>query len=185
MRLVSKGRSLLVWGILVHLFLFQAGCSTAYRRSVGATQEQVFSRIFLTDFTTSWIAVSEALKSFRLDVSNERAGFLQTRWTDNTGDKNAADPLGGTGPYIKAQFRFKVNVAPRFVRGRGEGIKITVLKEQWVQRDILEGWRPVETDTIEEQTLLYRIGRIIAMRTEVERLEREKTERALKEMGDF
>jgi hypothetical protein len=162
-----------------------SGCSTAYRRSVGATQEQVFNRIFLTDPTTAWIAVSEALKSYRLDVTNQKSGFVQTRWTDNTVDKNAADPLGGAGPYLKAQYRYKVTLAPGFIQGRGQGVKVTVLKEQWVQRDILEGWRPMETDTIEENTLLYRIGRIIAIRSEIERLERERTQRELRELKDF
>lgn len=162
-----------------------SGCSTAYRRSVGATQEQVFSRIFLTDAVTAWIAVSEALKSFRLDVSNQKAGFVQTRWTDNTADKNAADPLGGTGPFLKAQYRFKVNLAPGYIQGRGQGIRVSVLREQWVQRDVLEGWRPAETDTIEENTLLYRIGRIIAIRSEVERLERERTEKELRDLKEF
>lgn len=162
-----------------------SGCSTAYRQSVGATREQTFNRIFLTDRTTAWIAVTEALKSFRLDVSNEKAGFIQTRWTDNTADKNAADPIGGTGAYLKAQYRFKVNLAPGYFKGRGQGIKITVLREQWVQRDVLEGWRSVETDTVEENTLLYRIGRIIAVRTEIDRLERARTDKELEESQDF
>jgi len=60
-------------------------------------------------------------------------------------------------------------------------VKVSVLREQWVQRDVLEGWRPMESDLIEENTLLYRIGRIIAVRTEIERLEREKTERELRD----
>ncbi len=166
---------------LIILSFSLIGCSTAYRRSVGATQEIAFSRVFLTDSVISWIAVTEALKSFRMDVVNQSGGFLQTRWTDNTVEKNAAEPLGGTGPYLKAQYRFKVNLAPVYVRGRGQGLKISVLKEQWVQRDILEGWRPVETDSIEENTLLYRIGRLIAIRTELDRLERDRTERELKE----
>ena len=89
---MRRGIILLLLGLPVF-----SGCSTAYRQSVGATREQAFNRIFLTDRTTAWIAVTEALKSFRLDVSNEKAGFIQTRWTDNTADKNAADPIGGTG----------------------------------------------------------------------------------------
>ncbi|MEN9723185.1 MAG: hypothetical protein RJB38_1171 [Pseudomonadota bacterium] len=178
-------RKLTAWGVgaifCLGLSVGSLGCKTAYRRSVGATQEQVFTRIFLTDTTTAWIAVMESLKSFRLDVSNQKAGFVQTRWIDNTVDRNNADPMGGTGPYLKAQFRFKINLSPGYLGGRGQGVKVSVLREQWVQRDILEGWRPSETDAIEERTLLYRIGRIIAVRMEVERLEREKTERAIEE----
>ena len=177
-----NGWSRWVWsGVAVSSLLLFPACTTAYRRSVGATAEQSVSKIFLTDATTTWIAVTESLKSFRLDVSNQKGGFAQTRWTDNTTDKNAADPLGGTGPFLKAQYRFRVNLAPGFVQGRGQGVKVSVLREQWVQRDVLEGWRPMESDLIEENTLLYRIGRIIAVRTEIERLEREKTERELRD----
>jgi hypothetical protein len=173
------------WWLILVCATLSLSCSTAYRRSVGATQEQAFNRIFLTDYTTAWIAVSEALKSFRLEVSNQTAGYVQTRWIDNTLDKNAAETLGGTGLYLKAQYRFKVNLAPGYVLGRGNGIRVSVLREQWVQRDVLEGWRPVETDQIEENTLLYRIGRIILIRSEIERIEKERTEKELQNMGDF
>ncbi|NDD92146.1 hypothetical protein EBZ37_08685 [bacterium] len=170
--------------LLLGLFSL-VGCHTAYRRSVGANQDQVFSRIFRTDSNTAWIASVEALKSFRLDISNQKLGFIQTRWTDNTLDKNSTESLDGAGPYLKAQYRFRVNLSPVYVEGRGQGIKVSVLREQWVQRDVLEGWRPAETDTVEENTLLYRIGRIVAIRTEIDRLERAQTEKELSTDQDF
>ena len=178
--IMSRSIISLLFGLLV-----LSGCNTAYRRSVGATQEQFFSRLYLTDATTAWIAVTEALKSFRLDISNQKVGFVQTRWTDNTADKNAADPMGGSGPFLKTQYRFKVTLAPAFIKGRGQAVKISVQREQWVQRDVLEGWRPAESDAVEENTLLYRIGRIITVRTEIDRIEREKTEKEISTQGDF
>lgn len=171
--------------ILLGLTLLPAtGCMTAYRRSVGATTEQNFTRIFLSDSNLAWQAVLEALKSYRLDVSNRESGYVQTRWMDNTSARNLVDSFGGSDVYLKAQFRFKINVNQGFYAG-APSVKLTVLREQMVQRDVLEGWRPVETDGIEEATLLYRIERIIAVRTRLAEIEKEKTEKAIQENQSF
>jgi hypothetical protein len=49
-----------------------------------------------------------------------------------------------------------------------------VQKDQLVQRDVLEGWNPADTDTVEEYTLLYRIGRIIYIKMKLARIEQQK-----------
>ena len=177
-----KARSLLCAALF--LASGSSGCMTAYRKSVGATVEQNLTRIFLTEQDTAWQAVLEALKSYRLDVSNREGGFLQTRWTDNTSDRNFVDSYGGADLYLKAQYRFKINLNKGFYSGQN-AIKLTVQREQWVQRDALEGWRPVDTDGIEEATLLYRIERIITVRTRLTEIEREKTEKQIQENKGF
>lgn len=155
---------------------------TAYKQSVGATTEQVFTKIFRTDFNTAWQSVLEALKSSRLDVANRESGFIQTRWLDNTSQKNFADSFGGADSYLKAQYRFKIVVSKGFFEGK-ESVKVAVEREQMIQRDVLEGWVPTETDTIEENTLLYRIGRIIFVNTKIARLEKEKLEKEIESSG--
>ena len=170
--------------LLGGVVLGQVGCMTAYRKSVGATTEQNFTRIFVTDVSTAWQAVLEALKSSRLDVSNREAGFVQTRWTDNTSDRNFVDSFGGSDTYLKAQYRFKINVNQGYFAG-ASSVKVTVQREQWIQRDVLEGWMPVETDGIEEATLLYRHERIISIRARIAQIEHEKTEKAIQEHKGF
>lgn len=174
----------LAWLILFATALPLPACMTAYRKSVGATREQNYSRVFVTDTGTAWQAVLESLKSYRLDVSNREAGFLQTRWTDNTTDRNFVDSFGGADSYLKAQFRFRININQGFFAGTSS-VKLTVQREQWVQRDVLEGWRAIETDGIEEATLLYRIERIITMRTRLAEIERQKTEKQIEQSGSF
>ncbi len=154
------------------------GCMNAYRQSVGGNTDQVFVKIYFTDFNTAWQGVLDALKSNRLDVSNREGGFLQTRWSENTSEKNFIDSFGSADTVLKAQYRFRVTVAKGFYNG-SPSVKITVQKDQLVQRDVLEGWKPLETDSIEENTLLYRIGRIIYMRMRIAQLEEEKTKKAL------
>jgi hypothetical protein len=151
------------------------GCMQAYRETVGGETEQVFTRIYLTDFNTAWQGVLESMKHNRLDISNREAGYVQTKWTDNTEEKNMADSYSGTSAYLKAEYRFHVNVSKGFYNGK-PSVKVTVQREQLVQRDVLEGWRPTETDSIEENTLLYRIGRIIFVRMKIAKLEEQKTQ---------
>lgn len=155
---------------------------TAYRQSLGADTDQVFSRIYLSDFNTAWQAALDSLKNSRLDVSNREGGNLQTRWTDNTSEKNFTDSFGDANAYLKAQYRVRVTVAKGFYNG-SPSVKVSVQKEQLVQRDVLDGWKPVETDSVDEKTLLYRIGRLIYIRTKLANLEANKTNTELQQSG--
>jgi hypothetical protein len=159
---------------LLTVFLAESGCVTAYKESVNANESEVFVKIYKTDFNTAWQAVLDALKNSSLDVSNREGGFLQTKWTDNTEEKNFAEGLNTTDGFLKAQYRFKVTVSKGAAFNGIPTTKVSVQKEQLVQRDVLEGWTPTQTDSIEENTLLYRIGRIISIRTKMARLEEKK-----------
>lgn len=158
---------------------FQLGCMSAYKSSVGADQlDDSFERIFRTDQNTAWLSVLDALKSYRLDVSNREGGFVQTKWTDNTGEKNLTETFGDSGTYHKAQFRFKISVAKGIYHGE-DAVKVSIIREQMIQRDVLEGMRRVKSDTIEENTLLYRIGRIILLRMQLSQIEDKKSQEQL------
>jgi hypothetical protein len=158
---------------------WMSGCMTAYKRSVGANTQTNFNRVFVSDFNLAWQSTLDALKSVRLDVTNREAGYLQTRWIDNTKEKNFKDGDGSTAPYMRAQYRFKVSVAKGVYRGKN-AIKVTVQREQLASRDALDDFRPLESDTIEENTLLYRIGRIISVRSRLTKLEEQATKQAIK-----
>jgi hypothetical protein len=162
--------------------LLASSCMTAYRKSVGASQDQVYIRIYITNFNVAWQAVLDSLKNSPLDVSNREGGFVQTKWTDNTSEKNFTDSFGGAPAYLKAQYRFRVSVATAFYNGQ-PAVKVTTQKEQLVQRDVLESFRAVESDSIDENTLLYRIGRIIYMKMKLAKLEEDKTRKAIESSG--
>lgn len=161
-----------------------SGCADAYKRALGTDTEQVFTRIFLTDFNTAWQSALEALKTSPLDVTNREAGVVQTKWSDNTAQKNFSESFGAADSFLKAQYRVRVSLAKGFYNGK-PSVKVAVQKEQLVQRDVLEGWRPIESDSIEEKTLLYRIGRIIAIRTKLARIEEERIRKSLQTEHPF
>lgn len=172
------------FGTLVLLLgaLMMSGCMSAYVKSVGGDTDRVFSRIFVTDLNTAWQSVLESLKSNQLDISNREAGIVQTRWSDNTSEKNMTDAQGSIQPYLKAQYRFRISVAEGFFNGI-QSVRVGVQKEQMVQRDVLEGWIPAATDTVDENTLLYRVGRIISIRMKMEQIEEQKKKEELKRLG--
>lgn len=153
---------------------------TAYKKSVGANTQRNFSKVFISDYDLAWQSTLEAMKSIRLDVTNREGGFLQTRWMDNTKEKNFSDGDGSTVPYMKAQYRFKVSVGKGVYQGR-TAIKVTVQREQLASRDALDDFRPLDSDTIEENTLLYRIGRIISLKTRLAKLEALRTKQEIQQ----
>lgn len=171
-------RRLLAFTCLLVFASLAASCVSAYKQQVGGETEQTFTRVYYSDFNTAWQSVLDALKHNRLDVSNREGGIIQTKWTDNTDDKNFTDSFGDADAYLKAQYRFRVTVAKSFFNGR-PAIKVTVQKDQLVQRDVLEGWQPIESDQIEENTLLYRVGRLIMIKVKLAKIEEEKTKKAL------
>ncbi len=167
-------------GSLLVFMLFSTGCMKAYIKSVGGDSEQVLSRIFRTDLNTAWQGVLSSLKSSPLDISNRESGFIRTKWIDNTSHRNFIDTIGLGQRYLKAQYRFRVSVAKGFYQGR-PSVKIAVQKEQLVKNDVLEGWRRLNTDVIDENTLLYRIGRIIYIQMKIASIEEKKTQEAVED----
>jgi hypothetical protein len=165
------------------LAALSTGCMTAYKRQVAAEQETPQQRVYLADYNNAWQAVLDAMKSLRLEVTNREGGYLQTQWTDNTVEKSFIDSFGMAGAVLKARYRFKVTVTRGFYNGQ-PSVRVSVLKDQVVQRDLLEGWRTLPSDTVEENTLLYRIGRLITIRLKMTELEEEKVE-AESESVDF
>lgn len=156
------------------------GCGLSIFHQPGTDVDQIYSRVFMTDYNTAWQAVLEGVKRYDKTVQNRQSGIVETVWTDNTNEKNFIEAFGSDVTHIKAHFRFRVSVAPGTFHGK-PSVRVSVLKDQWVQRDLLEGWKPTKTDSIEENTLLYRIGRIIHIKQRLKQIEEEKMKEALEQ----
>jgi hypothetical protein len=151
-----------------------AGCASAYEKSLGGDTEKVFSKIYLTEINTAWSSTLDALKSIPLDSSNRESGFIQTKWVDNTAQKNFVDSFSSAQIYQKARYRFRLVLTKGSYNGEAS-VRISIQKDQMVQQDLLEGWKPSESDGVEENTLLYRIGRLVVL--ENKRIEDEEAKR--------
>jgi hypothetical protein len=162
------------------LALTGSGCSRSIFAQPGTELERIYSRIFITDYNTAWQSSLEALKRFEKTVQNRQGGTMQTTWIDNTAEKNFIESFGGDVTYLKTKYRLNVTVAPGNYNGR-PSVKVSILKDQMVQRDLLEGWRQVQSDAIEENTFLYRIGRIIYIKLKLKQMEDQKMQQIIDE----
>jgi hypothetical protein len=179
--ILSRAKKRFSLFILLGLWMIATpSCMTAYKKSVGGDQDQVFARIFIADYPVAWEAAVDALKLSPMDVVNRENGTLQTKWIDNTAERNLLDSAGSVSPYLKAQYRFRVILAKGFYEGN-PSVRVTVQKEQQVQRDVLEGWKGQESDGIQENSLLYRIGKLIEFRNRLQHIENQKLKRQLKD----
>ena len=115
---------------------------------------------FRADFNQTWTAVIQVMKKYDIAQQNQEAGFIKTRWMDNTLEVNFTDSFGSSDAVKAARFKLVVNVVKGY-RASTEVAKVTVYKRQLVEQDFLQGWKEVPTDGNMEQTLLYRIERLI------------------------
>ena len=112
---------------------------TAYQKSVGGDADKIFSKIFISDYVMAWESAVDSLKASTMDIVNRESGTLQTKWIDNTSERNLIDSNGSVSPYQKAQYRFRITLAKSFFQGK-PSVRVNVQKEQQIQRDVLEGW---------------------------------------------
>jgi hypothetical protein len=160
--------------------LLLQGCMSAYLKSVGGDADRVLSRIFLSEYPMAWESAVDAMKASPMDIVNRENGTLQTKWIDNTAERNLLDSGGLVSNYIKAQYRFRVVLAKGFYEGQ-PSVRVSVQKEQQIQRDVLEGWINQETDGIQENSLLYRIGKVVDYRKRIQDLENTKLRKQLED----
>ncbi len=151
---------------------------SAYKKSVGGDADRIFTKIYISEYTLAWESAVDALKASPMDIVNRENGTLQTKWIDNTAERNLIDSAGSVSSYIKAQYRFRVSLAKGFYDGK-PSVKVSVQKEQQIQRDVLEGYINQESDGIQENSLLYRIGKVIDYRKRIQDLENQKLKRQL------
>ncbi len=120
----------------------------------------------------------DALKASPKDIFNRENGTIQTKWIDNTAERNLIDSAGSVSSYIKAQYRFRVTLAKGFYDGK-PSVKVSVQKEQQIQRDVLEGYINQESDGIQENSLLYRIGKVVDYLKRIQDMENQKLKKQL------
>ena len=142
------------------LLLAISGCAS-YEKFRQVTEElEMPSKIFKADFNQTWQAVIQVMKKYDIAQQNQEAGYIKTRWMDNTMEVNFTDSFGSNDAVKAARFKLVVNVVKGY-RSSSEVSKVTIYKRQLVEQDFLQGWKEITTDGTQEQTLLYRIGRLI------------------------
>ena len=160
--------------LFLAFFLIFANSCTSYKQFQEITQEfEIPSKIFPHTYALTWQAVVSVMTNEDLEVTDQEAGVLKTRWKDNTIELNFADSFGNSDSVKAAKYKLIITVVKGF-RGGREVSKVTVFKRQMVEHDFLQGWKIIRSDGILEKAVLYRIERRLFIETKLQKLEEEK-----------
>jgi hypothetical protein len=159
-----------------------SGCAS-YEKFRQVTEElEIPTFIFKADYNQTWQAVIQVMKKYDIAQQNQEAGFIKTRWMDNTLEVNFADSFGSGDAVKAAKFKLIVNVVKGY-RASREVTKVTIYKRQLMEQDFLQGWKEVNTDGILEKTLLYRIERLIAIDNSLREIDKAREKEQLEGSG--
>lgn len=149
------------------------GCSS-YEQFRYITEEfEIPNKVFRFDYNQTWLAVLQVMKKYNLELTNQEAGVIKTRWQDNTLEVNFADSFGSSDSVKAARFKLIINVVKGF-RSNKEVTKVTVYRRQMIEQDFLQGWKVIPTDGILEKTILYRIDRNLKIASKLKQIEEQK-----------
>lgn len=167
--------------LMFFLFIFSS-CAN-YEKFRQITEEmEMPSTIFKADYNQTWQAVITVMRKFDIAQQNQEAGFIKTRWMDNTLEVNFADSFGTSDAVKAAKFKLVVNVVKGF-RSSQEVTKVTIYKRQLLEQDYLQGWKEVTTDGILERSLLYRIERLIVIDNQLKEIDKQREKEQLENTG--
>lgn len=168
--------------LLIILLPLLTGCAN-YEKFRQVTEElEIPMKIYRADYNQTWQAVIQVMRKYDIAQQNQEAGFIKTRWMDNTLEVNFSDSFGSADAVKAAKFKLVVNVVRGF-RASREVTKVTIYKRQLMEQDFLQGWKEVSTDGIIEKTLLYRIERLIATDNKLKEIDKAREKEQLQNSG--
>lgn len=166
--------------VLCTIILVLTSCSSYDKFKKEADEFEIPSIIINADLQRSWAAVVSTMKRFEIEQQNMDSGVIRTKWIDNTLSVNFTDSFGTTDKIKAARFKMLISVSSASTNKSRPQTKITIYKRQLVENDAFQGWKEVETDYITEKTLLYRIQRVVSMDGTIDKLQKEKENRMIK-----
>jgi hypothetical protein len=147
---------------------------TSYEKFKYITEEfEVPSKLYKANFNQTWQAIIELIKKLDIEVQNQEAGVIKTKWMDNTAEVNFSDAFSKSDTVKAAKYKLILNIVKGY-RGSREVSKVTVYKRQLIEQDFLQGWKEVPTDSIQEKVFLYRLERLISIDNKLREIDKLK-----------
>src|SRR5690606_15030762 len=116
-------------------------CCASYEKFRQITEEmEIPSKVCKADYKQTWRSLNQIMRKFDIAQQNQEAGFIKTRWMDNTLEVNFTDSFGSSDAVKAAKFKLVVTVVKGF-RSSREVTKVTIYKRQLVEQDFLQGWK--------------------------------------------
>lgn len=161
--------------IFIFVTLMVTSCASYEQFQHMAEEFEIPSKVYKTTFDQTWQAILQIMGKYDLEMKNQEAGVIKTRWIDNTLAINFSDSFGSSDAVKAAKFKLIINLVKGF-RGSREVSKVTIYKRQMVEQDFLQGWKVLRSDSILEQALLYRIERILWIDNKLKKIEEQKSQ---------
>jgi hypothetical protein len=128
------------------------------------------SHIFYGEYDNVWRSIQLAVRKYPVHLNNIESGLLETDYIKN--DKIFADPNESRN---KIGLRYRIAIrAVKGKMGNRSVVKVICTKTPEVQRDFFTGYQPLASDGLEEDLILYRIGRYLEMDRILSRANSEK-----------
>jgi hypothetical protein len=153
------------------LFFFLSSCALFEERKGPPTSFGPHEQVYYANYEEVWRASNLVLQPYPLRVSNMDQGLLETDsvrgfkvWTP------PFEPDSGTSGQA-----YKLTL--KILKGKFAGkaaTKVSILKEQSLQRDFFSDPKPTASDGLEEKSLLYRIGREIQLERTLNKSQKKK-----------
>lgn len=122
------------------------------------TTKTSFERVYPAEYEKVWRALQLAVQKYPIRINDIDRGILETDLIK--GDKLYSPPHLPPQNFAGKQYQLLFRV----LKGRIEkrpAIKVVILKKAERKRDFFSENEPLQSDGIEENVLLYRIGREI------------------------
>jgi len=130
-----------------------------------------FKKYFDKDFDTVWAATVEVLDYYQIVRIDRDAGLVETDWTEARYNRALYDLPPDHKEFMESvKYRLKVKVSKFRNKNTGTPVaNVQIVKELMEGRNFIFDYERVPTDTVEEQILLYRIGRRVEIMTRLKR----------------
>lgn len=144
--------------LVILLGLFQGAC-VEKELIVDPPVTEAQSKVFYSNYDEVWRSVQLALRKYPVHLNNIESGILETDYIK--GDKLFAEPVED-----KTKFGMRYKLTIRAIKGKindRTAIKIICTKVPEIQHDFFTGYQPISSNGLEENLILYRIGRYLEM----------------------
>lgn len=169
---------------MVSTTALSTGCQTATSKLEAREREGVppISRIFFASFEDVADAMQAAMSRYPPRIDNMEGGIFET---DFIRDNARYRPPHRMNQALPQGLRYRILV--RLVRGVSDGksaIKVQISKINELQRDFFAEARTLPSDGFEEEVIMYRISRELAVKKAIRRLTERENNRLRQQQMD-
>ncbi len=162
--------------ILFFYFIFTllSGCSHFAPESVKKDKEVIINKqIFAAPYDKVWRAAQIVIAHYSIEINNMDLGVIETQFIKG--------PDGWHSPHIEKKYSggYRYKISLRIIKGQLRGqdaVQVIALKTPEVKRDFFSTTEKIESDGLEEKSILYRIARELEIEQAIEKAQKKKQE---------